>query len=170
MWQRAFKKTSKLINFCVAILILKMEKNMQHFWHIMLYYSKKGKNTTGMQNKRFVQCMEKALWLIKGNKSGLWSFVLEISCWRMLPNWRNQLKLIVIKSKHWEQSMLYHVGDCWHTQNIEINRVISENKKCVFYFTKKNHMDFLANPIEYIGFSNSWIWGVRNNRIRWLVF
>ena len=24
---------------------------MQHFWHIMLYYSKKGKNTTGMQNK-----------------------------------------------------------------------------------------------------------------------
>ena len=26
-----------------------MEENMQHFWHTMLYYFKKGKNTTEMQ-------------------------------------------------------------------------------------------------------------------------
>ena len=39
------------MNFCVAILILKMEENMQHFHHIMLYYFKNGKNTTEMQNK-----------------------------------------------------------------------------------------------------------------------
>ena len=26
-----------------------MEENTQHFWHIMLYYFKKGKNATGMQ-------------------------------------------------------------------------------------------------------------------------
>ena len=39
------------MNFCVAILILKMEENMQHFWHVMLCYFKKGKNTTEMQNK-----------------------------------------------------------------------------------------------------------------------
>ena len=31
------------MNFCVAILTLKMEENIQHFWHIMLYYFKKGK-------------------------------------------------------------------------------------------------------------------------------
>ena len=36
-------------NFCVAILILNMEENIRHFWHIMLYYLKKGKNATGMQ-------------------------------------------------------------------------------------------------------------------------
>ena len=36
-----------MVNFCVAILILKMEENMQHFWHIMFYYFTKGKNTTG---------------------------------------------------------------------------------------------------------------------------
>ena len=46
-----FKKTSKLVNFCVAILTLKMEENKQHFWHIMLYYFKEGKNTTAMQKK-----------------------------------------------------------------------------------------------------------------------
>ena len=45
------KNLSKLVNFCVAILILKMEENVQHFWHIMLYSFKKGKNTTEMQKK-----------------------------------------------------------------------------------------------------------------------
>ena len=39
------------MNFCVAILILKMEESKQHFWYIMLYYFKKGKNTTEMQKK-----------------------------------------------------------------------------------------------------------------------
>ena len=28
-----------------------MEENMQHFWHIMLYYFKTGKNTTETQNQ-----------------------------------------------------------------------------------------------------------------------
>ena len=39
------------MNFYAAILILKREKDMQHFQHIMLYYFKKGKNTTEMQKK-----------------------------------------------------------------------------------------------------------------------
>ena len=37
------------MNFCVDSLILKAEENMQQFWHIMLYYFKKGKNVTEMQ-------------------------------------------------------------------------------------------------------------------------
>ena len=37
--------------FCIAILILKVEENMQHFQHIMLYYFKKGKNATETQKK-----------------------------------------------------------------------------------------------------------------------
>ena len=40
---------SKLVNFYVAILTLKMEEK-QHFQH-MLYHFKKGKNTTKMQKK-----------------------------------------------------------------------------------------------------------------------
>ena len=39
------------MNFYVAILIFKIEENMQHFWHIMLYYFKEGKNTTETQKK-----------------------------------------------------------------------------------------------------------------------
>ena len=39
------------MNFCAAILILKIEEDMQHFWWIMLYYFKKGKNSTETQKK-----------------------------------------------------------------------------------------------------------------------
>ena len=45
------KGLSKLVNFCVAILILKMEEKKQHFQHIMLYYFKKGKSATVMHKK-----------------------------------------------------------------------------------------------------------------------
>ena len=35
----------------IAILILKIEENMQHFQHIMLYYFKKGKKASEIQKK-----------------------------------------------------------------------------------------------------------------------
>ena len=91
------------MNFCVAILILKMEENMQHFQHIMLYYFKKGENTAVMKKKkkkRFVHCVEKVLQLIKCVKSGLRSFMLETFLWMMLQGQVGQLKLIVIKLRH----------------------------------------------------------------------
>ena len=48
------------MNFCVAILILKME-NTQHFWHIMLYYFKKGKTATETQKRISAVCGEGAV-------------------------------------------------------------------------------------------------------------
>ena len=45
-----FKK-SKLVNSCVAILTLKIEENMQHFQHVILYYFEKGKNATETHKK-----------------------------------------------------------------------------------------------------------------------
>ena len=48
---RLKKDLSKLVSFCVAILTLKMEEKEQYFWHIMLYYFKKGKNATETQKK-----------------------------------------------------------------------------------------------------------------------
>ena len=47
------KKELITIGFCLAILILKMEENT-HFWHIMLYYFKKGKNATKTHAQKFV--------------------------------------------------------------------------------------------------------------------
>ena len=39
------------MNVCAAILMLKMEENMQHFQCVLLYYFKKGKNTIETQKK-----------------------------------------------------------------------------------------------------------------------
>ena len=38
-----------------------MEENRQHFWYIMLYYFKKGKNATEMQIKICAVCGEGAV-------------------------------------------------------------------------------------------------------------
>ena len=46
------KTISELVDFCVVVLILKTEENMQHFWHIMLYYFKKCKNIIETQKKK----------------------------------------------------------------------------------------------------------------------
>ena len=75
--------------------------------------------------------MEKVPWLMERVKSGLQSFVLEISRWTMLHGRVDQLKLIAIKSRHWEQSTLYHAGDGWHTQNIQIKRWKSFAPACL---------------------------------------
>ena len=49
------------MNFCVAILLLKMEGKKQHFQPIMLYYFKKGKNATETQRKICAVCGEGAV-------------------------------------------------------------------------------------------------------------
>ena len=122
------------MNFCVAILILKMKENMQHFQYIMVYYFKKGKNTT---QKRFVPCMEKVLWLIERVKSGLRSFMLEVSRWMVLHRLVDQLKLLLIKLRLWERSTLYHMGGSWHSQNIQVNEVTGEKWKiCLLFYGK----------------------------------
>ena len=94
-----------MANFCVAILILNMEENTQHFWHIMLSYFKKSKNATETQKIRFMQYIGKVLWLIKCIKSGLQSSVLEISHWTMLQLGTrvevdsDQIKLLIVNSQ-----------------------------------------------------------------------
>ena len=57
------------------MLALTMEENMQHFWHIMLYYLKKGKNATETQKMMCAQCMEKAQWLIERVKKWFVKFL-----------------------------------------------------------------------------------------------
>ena len=44
--------------------------------------------------------------------------------------------------------MLYHSGDSQYTQNIEINKVIGKNEKCVFYFMEKTKQTVW--PAQYI--------------------
>ena len=73
------KQTSKMVNFHVAILILKMEENMQHFQHIMFYYFKKGNNATEMQKKICAVYGEGAV-----TDRNVSEVVCEVLCWRFL--------------------------------------------------------------------------------------
>ena len=89
-----------------------------------------------------VQWMEEVLWLTECVKNGLWSFALEISGWMVLHDQVDQLKYWQRSNWviNWEQSMLYHVGDNWHTQNIQINKVTGKNKNFAFYGKKLNSL------------------------------
>ena len=35
-----------------------------------------------------------------------------------------------------------HVGDDLHTQNIQVNKLIGENEKCIFYFKEQSIQTF----------------------------
>ena len=84
------------MNFHVIILILKVEENIQHFWHILLYYVTKGKNATEMQKKNCAVHGEGAV-TDHTCQSRLQSSVLEISCRMMLAGQVHQSKLVVVK-------------------------------------------------------------------------
>ena len=120
-----------------------MEENIQHFWHILLCYFKKGKNATGLQEKMCAMYGEGAVtdrmcqkWFVKflgsidvlTNNSSLWGCLMH---WKMFSSTPGLY--------HWKPI----AGDRQHTQNIQINKVIGENEKCVFYFTEK--LDFWPN-------------------------
>ena len=89
-----------MVNFYVAILILKMERKKQHFWHIMLYYVKKGKNATEMQKLDLY-----SIWRRCYDSSNMSKVVCEASSWRFFP-WTiirgpiDQLKFLVIKLRY----------------------------------------------------------------------
>ena len=71
------------------------------------------------------------------NKKGFAEFHARVFSLDDASHRVDQLRLTVNLLRHWEQSTSYHVGDSWHTQNIQINNVIGENESCVFSFMEK---------------------------------
>ena len=86
------------MNSCVAILILTMKENKQHFQYIILYCFTKGKNTAEMK-KSFAQCVEEGAvadrtcqkWLAESHGE---DFLLDGA-----PRSVDHLKLIAIESR-----------------------------------------------------------------------
>ena len=58
-YQHALKKKIKTSEFLCVFFNVEDERKKVTFWHIMMYYFKKGKNATETQYKRCVQNMEK---------------------------------------------------------------------------------------------------------------
>ena len=110
----------------------------------MLYYLKKGKNASESQKKICVVYEEGAVtgeMYQKFAKFCTGDFSLDCTpCLdRPVEVHGNQIETL-------RKSTLSQVEDSQHTQNIQINKVIFENEKCVFFY-RKNHTDFLADPI-----------------------
>ena len=89
------KNLSKLVNFCKAILILKMKENTQYFWSIMLYNFKKGKNATEIQKK---MC---SIWRRCCDGLNVSEVVCEVLCWRFIAR---QCSMVRLTSWGWKQS------------------------------------------------------------------
>ena len=82
-----------------VILILKMEGKKQRFWHVILYYFKKGKIKLKFKEICAVY-RECAVTDQTCQISGFWRFEQVISHWTMLRIQEDLLKLIAIKSRH----------------------------------------------------------------------
>ena len=87
------------MNFCVDILIWKMEGKKQRFRHIMLYYFKKGKNATEMQ-KKFCAVYEEGAATDRTCQKRFAKFHAGDFLLDNAPRSVDQLKLTAIKSRH----------------------------------------------------------------------
>ena len=101
----------------------------------MLYYFEKGKNATEVQDKK--------IYAVYGEGA-----VTNRTCQTFCAGdffagqWCAVNRSVEVDSNqnwdvNWEQSMLYHMGERGHTQNIQVNKFIGENEKCVFHFVEK---------------------------------
>ena len=121
-----------------------MEENTQHFWHIMLYYFKKGKNTNETWKMICVMHGEGAVPDQLCHR-GLQSSVLEISDWMMLHSQN---------SWSWQPSN-------WDVENNqrftmwEVDNIFKISKSIKWLVKMKNesftlwkkHTNFLTNPV-----------------------
>ena len=115
-----------------------MEENTQHFWHITLYYFKKGKNLIETQKQICAVCGEGVVtdqtspkWDAKFHAGG---FSLDGAPWlgRPVEVDRDQIETLI------ESNQCYIMQERAGIHKIFKYKVIGENEKCIFYFTEKN--------------------------------
>ena len=96
-----------MVNFCLANLILKIEENKQHFWHIMLYYFKIGKNAIEIQKRICAVYGESAVtdqmcekWFAKYRAGDV---LLDDAPWlgRPVEVDGNQIETLLENNQHW---------------------------------------------------------------------
>ena len=136
--------SSKFVNFCVAILLLQIEENKRHFWHIMLYYFKEGKNSTETQKICTVSaegtvtdhmCQK---WFVKFRaRDFLW---ISPQSGRLVEIDSSQIEIFIENNQHYTMQGIANI--------FKIPKSIKslvKIKKCVLFYGKK-HTNLLANP------------------------
>ena len=121
---------------------------MQHFQCIMLYYFRKGKNTTETQKK---VCAVDGEGTVTDRKCQKW-FAEFLGPTDILAKYLCcGAGLCIGRCLAAPLASIYPLGAssgrCQHTQNIQINTVIGENEKCLLFYGKK-YNGLLTNPVK----------------------
>ena len=107
------------MNFCVAILILKVEENKQHFLHVVLYYLKKGKNTIEIQKTKI--CAAHGEGAVSDKTCQKWFAVFRAGDFSLYdaPQWgrpvevdSHQIKTLIENNQHynmWERANILKI-------------------------------------------------------------
>jgi len=66
-----YQALKNLVNFFIAILILKRRERKKYFWHIRLYTLKNGKNATETQKKKKIGAVYRDGNVIEHIQSGM---------------------------------------------------------------------------------------------------
>ena len=125
------------MNFCVAILILKIKENKPRFWHIMLYDVKKGKTTTEMRKKVCAVYGEGAVtdrtcqkWFAKFH-AGHFSLDDAPPSGTPVVADSGQIETLIENNQYFTMREIADI--------LKISKLIKLLvKKCTFYFTEKN--------------------------------
>ena len=143
---------SKLVNFCVAILILKMEENKQHFYMLRFITSRKVKHDWSAK-KRFVQVWRRC-WEWPNVSKWRVQFCaadVTVDCAPLLHRPAevdrvdsDQIKILTENNQRSTMREMY--SNFWRTHNIQTKEGVGENK-CISYFMGKKCVDFWTNPV-----------------------
>ena len=133
------------MNFCIATLILKVEENIQYFWHILLYYFKNSRNATDMQKKVCAVCGEGAVtdrtcqkWFAQFRAGDFSLTVLhsQVDC----EVSSDRIDTSVENNQHYTMREIANI--------LKISKLIKLLVKMKnVSFMEKKAMNFLANPI-----------------------
>ena len=136
-----------MVNCYAAILILKIEENMQHFWCIMPYYFKKSKKQ--LKCKKYLPVYGEGAVIDRRCQSGLWSFLVQMTFW---PNY----SLLWGCPIHWKMFSntpgLYPLegnrGEIADILKISKSiKLLVKIKMCLFLYGKKTKQTFW--PTQY---------------------
>ena len=144
------KHLSKLVNFCVATFMLKMEENTQHFRHIVLCYFKKGKSHT-WNAKKIKICAVYGEGAVSGRTWQMW-FVKFCASHFSLDDALQSGRPVEVGSN--QIKTLTENNQCYTTQEradiLKISKSIKlwvKMKNMPFILQKQPLTDFLANSI-----------------------
>ena len=123
--------------------MLKMEENMQHFSILCFIISRKVETQLKHTHTKICAVYGEGAMTDWTRQKWLQTFLVLLTHW---PNnsllWGCLMHQKMFRSTPGPYPLEANSGRSWHTQNVQINKVIGENKKYAFYFIGEKYRHF----------------------------